>query len=338
MEKVLTVTEQGRTRYVPGWQDAPEPATALARPVDVQRLTTDAMSANNAMVMAVLRQMQPQMERPPTVDAGAPGLSSSAELAARNQRFRWTVVAVVVLAAITAAGIVAVAYLAGHVSGPAAVAGWLTLSGVAGYLSVTYVHHKEAHLTPEALELERIRGDFDVASTDAESRAELARAYADAVRDDSAARRASAEAQRQANMAAVGPIGLKPELQRRAVQWQDDTPAEDAAPMTTYETAVQLAPTPTPAPAPAPDPVLQRLLAWVRETYDDCDRRDSTLITSTLPWAARSDWQAGDKERCRAVMATFDPPLIETRAGNRAHLNRQWRRRVAELHIAREWQ
>ena len=316
MEPVLTVTQQGQRRFVPG---EPVQSTAIvARPVDVQQLATDAMSANNAMVLQVLRSMGTTIDAERT--PAQPGLSSPAELAARNTRFKWVIVAVVVLAAITAAGIVSVAYLAGHVSGAGAIAGWLVLSGVAGYLSVTYVHHREANLSPEALEGERIRGDYDVSATDAESRQILAQAYADAVRDDAAARRATAESARQANIAYT---------QAPAQRQMDYTP----------RTAPDCSTAPAETPTAPPDPALAAMLAFIRETFDDCARRDSSLITQRLPWSARGDWAAGDKARALAVLATFpeSAPLIEVREGNRAHLNRQWHRRVAELHISREW-
>lgn len=334
MEPMLKVTQQGQSRWIPG---EPVQQTAIvARPIDVHALATQTIAANNDMVTAILRSMTPYE----TVDhnpPSAPGLSSPSELAARNERFRWVVVSVVLLAAITAAGIVFVAYLAGHVDGPGALAGWLVLSGVAGYLSVTYVHHREANLSPEALEGERIRSDYDVSATDAESRQLLARAYADAVRDDAAARRASAESARQANIAYTQPAQRQMDYtpreapeRRFAVQWQDDAPAP-------AETPLQPAIAPGVHSEIAPDPALVAMLKTIGEIYADCERRDSSLITMRLPWSARGDWPAGDKARAITVLATFDPALIETRDGNRAHLNRQWRRKVAQLHIAREW-
>lgn len=335
MEPTLQVTERGQSRWIPG---EPVQQTAIvARPIDVQALATQTMAANNDIVTAILRSMAPYETVDQNPQRSAAGLSSPAELAARNERFRWVVVAVVLLAAITAAGIVSVAYLAGHVDGAGAIAGWLVLSGVAGYLSVTYVHHREANLSPEALEGERIRSDYDVAAQDAESRQLLARAYADAVRDDAAARRASAESARQANIAYTqAPTRREMDYtpreapeRRFAVQWQDVAPAPT-------ETSVQPAIAPT-AQTVTADPALVAMLATVDEIYADCERRDSSLITMRLPWSARGDWAAGDKARAIAVLATFDPALIETRDGNRAHLNRQWRKRVAQLHISREW-
>ena len=329
MEPILKVGERGTERWVVG-EPTPTPTTAIvARPIDVQSLAIDAMAANNGMVTAILRSMQPmQIDAQPTPPAG---LSSRDELHARNQRFRWVVVAVVVLAAITAAGIVTVAFLAGHLSGPAALAGWLVLSGVTGYLSVTYVHSREARLTPENVALTDANARAYAAETDAESRRILAEAYAQSIVDDAAARRASAENARQANMLAAQPL---PMPQRREMDYTprvlEDTIAPDETP--------QHAPsTPTAQSEMTPDPALVAMLKVIGELYDDAQRRDATLITMRLPWSARGEWAAGDKARAAAVLATFQPPLLEVRDGNRLHLNRQWRRRIAELHIAREW-
>lgn len=343
MEPTLRVSERGQTRWVAG---EPTQQTAIvARPIDVQRLATDAMTSNAAMVHDILRQMTP------TVDAerraAQPGLSSPAELAARNTRFKWVIVAVVLLAAITAAGIVSVAYLAGHVDGAGALAAWLVLSGVAGYASVAYVHHREANLSPEALEGERIRGDYDVSAADAESRQILAQAYADAVRDDAAARRASAESARQANIAYAAPTQRQMDYTPRTAPETPIVRAVAPAMDDTLEgmptTPSQGAQTPT-APIVAPDRDLVAMLEAIDRLYADCEQRDSDVILSALPWGNRGDWSIDAKAKADKVLAYFtrnyDTPLIYRKGDNGARwrLNRQaWRRNVARAIIAREW-
>jgi hypothetical protein len=336
-------------QVAPGWQRrqvdgkavynqvaTAEPGYAIAKPIDVQSLATQTIAANNDMVTAILRQMTPS-----TIDAertaAQPGLSSPAELAARNTRFKWVIVAVVLLAAITAAGIVSVAYLAGHVDGAGALAAWLVLSGVAGYLSVTYVHHREANLSPEALEGERIRGDYDVSATDAESRQILAQAYADAVRDDAAARRASAESQRAANLAYT---------QSPTQRQMDYTPVVRASVAPVADDTLEGMPT-TPSqatPIVAPDRDLVAMLEAIDRLYADCEQRDSDVILSALPWGNRGDWSIDAKAKADKVLDYFtrnyDTPLVYRKGDNGARwrLNRQaWRRNVARAIIAREW-
>lgn len=316
MEPTLRVSERGQTRWVTG---ETQQRAIVARPVDVQRLATDAMSANNDMVTAILRSMTPAIDADPG-NRAQPGLSSPSELAARNERFRWTTAATVALSAVTAGGICWVAYLAGAVNEPGALAGWLTLSGLAGYASVQWTHHRESQLTAEAIELERVAGDYDVAATDAESRQLLARAYADAVRDDAAARRASAEAQRAANLQTLAPAQRQMDYTPREAperrQWQDDA----AAPITTPSQAAE---TPT-----APDPVLAGVLEFLDRQHAAYVQTGRTLITERLPWSARGAMPQGDKERVdQALSHIVNPPII-VGAGNRLHWNRHqpWQR------------
>ena len=340
MEPTLRVSERGQTRWIAG---EPAQQTAIvAKPVDVQSLATDAMNANNHMVLQVLRSMGTtiDVERTPA----QPGLSSPAELAARNTRFKWVIVAVVLLAAITAAGIVSVAYLAGHVDGAGALAAWLVLSGVAGYASVTYVHHREANLSPEALEGERIRGDYDVSATDAESRQILAQAYADAVRDDAAARRASAEAQRSANLQlcaapARQPMDYTPrqsaqdahtETQEASQEYQAETPSP--SPVRALES-----PTAPVAPTVAPDPLLVKVLAELDRLHGDYLATGRTLIQERLPWSARGTWPQADKERTRRNLAALNVPPIVAGDGNRAHWCTALPWRIIRARIIESW-
>ena len=363
---MTATTTSHRSGVAPGWarQDTdagawyaptapPQPQqTALARPVDVQALAAAGIDANSRMVADLLRSFAPTIDAEPQYSQAPAGLSSRDELDARNQRFRWTISATVALATVTAAGIVTLAYLAGHVSGPAAAAAWLTLSGLAGYASVNYVHTKEANLTPEAI----ARIDADAGAYASERRADaqtiLAEAFADAIRDDAAARRQAQENARAANALLVA----EPPAPRREM---DYTPATRPAPMLTYATTAPrpqeapavppVAQTPTPAasttPRPAsavqePDPGLAAMLAAIDELYRSAEDRQSDTITLPLPWAARArGWAERDKQRAAAALAYFDPPLISRSAdnGGRYTLNRQWRRPVARGIIARQW-
>lgn len=340
-------------QVAPGWQRvtddagraqyrqavAAEPGYSLARPLDVQRIAENALAANGAMVSDLLRHFAPV-----TVDADSqrvqPGLSTPAELTARNQRFRWVIVAVVLLAAITAAGIVSVAYLAGHVSGAGALAAWLTLSGMAGYLSVTYVHHREAALSPEAIELERIAGDYDIAAQDAESRQLIARAFADSIRDDAAARRASAEAQRSANLQLCAPTRQPMDYTPRQNAHNAHTEAQEASQVCQAETPA-LAPvraleTPT-APEVAPDPLLVKVLEELDRLHADYLATGRTLITERLPWSARGTWPQADKERTRRNLAALNVPPIVAGDGNRAHWCRALPWRIVRARIIESW-
>jgi len=293
------------------------------------------MSANNDMVTAILRSMTPAIDAEPG-NRAQPGLSSPSELAARNERFRWTTAATVALSAVTAGGICWVAYLAGAVNEPGALAGWLTLSGLAGYASVQWTHHRESQLTAEAIELERVAGDYDVAATDAESRQLLARAYAQSIVDDAAARRASAEAQRSANLQLCAPTR----------QPMDYTPRQNAHnALTEAQEASQVCQAETPALAPvgaletptAPDPLLVKVLAELDRLHADYLATGRTLITERLPWSARGTWPQADKERTRRNLAALNVPPIVAGDGNRAHWCKALPWRIVRARIIESW-
>jgi hypothetical protein len=343
--KMLKVTDHGDVRYVPDFDDGDDTqTTALAKPVDVQRITQDAIGANVEMVNQVLRQYAT-----PTAPTGYRnpqpiGVSSRDELDARNTRFKWTIVAVVVLSAVTALGIVLVAQRAMELDTVATVAGWLVLSGLGGYASATWVHSRESALTPEALEGERIAGDYDIAAVDAESRQIIARAFARSIENDSETKRANAEAQRLANLSLLNQPKPTQAPQRARATFYDESDLDDyeqpvcapvAPTMATWELAQDEGFQPI-KPA-QPSEALRNLLQAVREIYADCERRNSDTITSRLPWSARGEWAARDKERARAVLESFDPALIEAGDGGRYRLNRQWSQADAELKIIKSW-
>jgi hypothetical protein len=341
-DNLLKIGGYGGERYIPKG-DYADTGTALAKPVDVQRIAQDGLNSNVEIVNQVLRQFAttaPADNRHPQQS----GIASPAELASRNERFKWTIVAVVVLSAITALGIVLVAQRVVEIDAFETIAGWLVLSGLGGYASATWVHSRESALTPESIEMERVRGDYDIASVDAESRQIIARAFAESIVNDSEVKRAYAEAQRAANRAYLEsskPVQAPQRAQPTSYDdsYQDDYEQPQQAPfaptMATYELAQELEFQPI-APA-QPDRALVAMLQAIGELYADCERRDSDTITTRLPWSARGDWSARDKERAQAVLDTFDPALIIAGEGNRYRLNRQYRKRVAELIIVREW-
>lgn len=349
--KMLKVTDHGDVRYVPDYDsDDDTQTTALAKPVDVQRITQDAIGANVEMVNQVLRQYAT-----PTAPTGyrnpqPVGVSSPAELASRNERFKWTIVAVVVLSAITAAGIVLVAQRQMGLDTVATIAGWLVLSGLGGYASATWVHQRESQLTPEALEGERIAGDYDIAATDAESRQIIARAFAKSIENDSEVKRANAEAQRLANLSLLERSKPQERPQRAGRVVYDEIDLDDyeqpvCAPespsVATYDAELPVAPL---QPAVTPDRDLVAMLEAIDRLYSECEQRDSDVIVSTLPWGNRGDWSIDAKTKADKVLDYFtrnyDTPLVYrgNENGARWRLNRQaWKRNIARAIIAREW-
>ena len=346
---LLKIGGYGGDRYMPK-DDYTDTSTALTKPVDLEGITRDAMASNTAMVTALLKQYAttaPTGDRNPQVT----GISSRDELSARNERFRWTTVEVVVLVAITAAGIVLVAQRQMELDAVATIAGWLVLSGLGGVASATWVSHQESRLTPESIERERVAGDYDIAATDAESRQMIARAFATSIENDSETKRAYAEAQRAANQSLLerskpitAPQRAQPTRYDDSYDYADETPqcAPESPSLATWndgETAGLMV-----APTIAPDKDLVAMLSHVEQLYNDCDQRDSDIITLKLQWRNRGDWDADASEKAERVLAYFadnyNAPLVfrGNENGARWRLNRQaWKRNVARAIIAREW-
>ena len=340
--KTLKVTDHGQVRYVQDYDDDTQ-TTALA-PIDTQKIAREwgdeYVSTMNGMLRQYATPTAPAGNRHPQVT----GISSPDELSARNERFRWTTVEVVILVAITAAGIVLIVQRAMELDTVATIAGWLVLSGFGGVASATWVSHQESQLTPEAIEMERVRGDYDIATLYAESNGKVVGAIAESIILDAQTKHLNAEAQRAATMA-----HLESSKARTAPQRAQPT-RYDESDLYAPETAVQAPFAPSVAAwdgdeteefqpiAPAqPDRALVAMLAEIDRIYADCNARGSDTITTRLPWSARGEWTPRDKERAQAALSTIDPALIIAGEGGRYRLNRQWRKHDAELKIIKAW-
>ena len=349
-DNLLEIRERGETRYI-SRGDYGDTSTAIVRGIDPEAITREGMAANSAMVANLLKQFAPTIDAPDNRHPQVTGLSSPAELASRNERFKWTTVAVIVLSSITAAGIVLVAQRVVEIDAFEAVAGWLVLSGLGGYASATWVSHQESRLTPESIERERVAGDYDIAATDAESRQMIARAFSESIVNESRTKVANAEAQRAANVSLLERSKPITAPQRAPVSYgaysddyADETPQQ--APERRYVVEWESAQESEliVAPTIAPDKDLVAMLSHVDQIYAHCEEHNSDIITLKLQWGDRGDFSPDAKEKAKRVLAYFadnyDAPLIYrgNENGGRYRLNRQaWKRQVARLIIAREW-
>jgi len=342
--KMLKVTDHGETRYVPDYDDDTDHSTAIVKSINPEAITRDAMAQNSAMVANLLKQFAPTIDAPGNRQPHVSGIASPAELAARNQRFRWTVIALIVLSSIAVGGIVLVAVVTGNITPALGVSAWIALTGISAMLATWHVHRTELQHSPEAIELERTRGEFDIATQDGETKRILIEAYAESIKLDAQTKQANAEAQRLANLSLLNQPKPPQAPQRAQAMVYDEIDLDD------YETPYSAPESPSvatwelaqdegfqPIKPAQPSQTLRNLLQAVREIYADCERRNSDTITSRLPWSARGEWSTRDKERAQAVLESFDPALIVQGEGNRYRLNRQWSQADAELRIIKLW-
>lgn len=340
MNDWLHVTEQGRTRTIPG-DTTPAPGTAIAR-IDPDAIVRSAIDANTQAIGAYMRTITPMANAKARSDAPArphTPYSSEGELTARNRRFYVALVAYVALAAVVCWGLVQLGTLAGWVAPGWWLPSWLALTGMLALGLVRWTHAAELAHTPEGLA--RITADADAyaAERDADGRHGIMAAVADAITyraqsdaNDSAARLA-ATAQYYDVPAAPAPV-------RRLTAVDDDG-------MLTYASTLPLAAPQTPQPAPersivctpmAPDAGCAAMLAVVNELFADCARRGDDLVIMRLPWSQRGDWPQASKRKALDVLGQMDPPLLLAGDGGRWRLNRAaWCPAIARSAIMRRW-
>lgn len=347
--KTLKVTDHGQVRYVQDYDDDTQ-TTALA-PIDTQKIAREwgdeYVTTMNGMLRQYATPTAPAGNRHPQVT----GISSPDELSARNQRFRWTVIALIVLSSITTAGIVLIAVVTGSLTPALGVSFWVALTGISAGASTYHVHKSEQAHSPEAIELERVRGDYDVAIQHGEIQKILVKALAKSVRNESEVKRLNAESQRAQNMSLLerpkptqAPTRAPVSYGGYSDDYADETPQQ--APERRYVVEWESAQESEliVAPTIAPDRDLVAMLAEIDQLYADCDSRDSDVIVLGLAWGNHGDWSIDAKEKAARVLDYFtrnyDTPLFyrKNENGARWRLNRQaWKRNVARAIIAREW-
>jgi hypothetical protein len=351
--KMLKVTDHGETRYVPDYDsddDTGNQSTAIVRSINPEAITRDAMAQNSAMVANLLKQFAPTIDAPGYRNPPVAGIASPAELAARNQRFRWTVIALIVLSSIAVGGIVLVAVVTGNITPALGVSAWIALTGISAMLATWHVHRTELQHSPEAIELERTRGEFDIATQDGETKRILIEAYAESIKLDAQTKQAYAEAQRLANLSLLNQPKPQERPQRARATVYDEIDLDDytqpvCAPespvMATYDAELPVQPL---QPAVTPDRDLVAMLEAIDRLYSECEQRDSDVIVSALPWGNRGDWSIDAKTKADKALDYFtrnyDTPLVYrgNENGARWRLNRQvWKRNIARAIIAREW-
>ncbi len=325
-------------------------AMYLPTPVRPDAVMREAIGGYTDMVGGYLKTLTPRVEVLPPVDQPQRGVSNEYEIRARNERFRFVVGAIVLLAAITAGGLVLLFKTSARLDGLTTLASWLAITGIISGIAVWAMHRQDSRLTPEGLESERMGYLAVVEQTDAESRAKLADAYAHASRADADARAHAVRAQADALLAETKRIADRPvatpaprrAVQFQPVQWVDE---DDGTPVVTpvappVGTPVQGPVTPLSDPLsgtclPPVGPEVQggidatrtTVLEFVASLYDADGsgnyvnvHADGTLKVRT-PWSARGDLSGQEKERVRAALDRLHPALFETGAGNQQRLN-----------------
>ncbi len=330
----------------------PGPHLSAAPPPRLQDIDTgliirDTLRANGELVGGLLRTISPTLEGPLDDGQVVGTYSTPAESAERTKRYRFSITAIVLICATIAAGIVLLAYNAHMVDSVAGVAGWLTLTGL---LSASLVYRLQAQDFKHSAEgIAHAREGYRavVDQTDADSRAELAKAYAYAIRRQADAQAHTVEAQAKALDAEVQRLMLAtPAPQSRRLR----APAHDDGAVQEWHLDAEGNPQPGLSPVPPPvatpvcppvppgvDPVVATVLAWVASLYDDpaTVHAESRRVLAEVPWSARSKaLPEADKQRVKIAVLGLDPPLFEIAPGNGLVL--KWRFKWSALQRVKE--
>ncbi len=289
---------------------APAPPAPLAT-VSPDAVTRQALNANGDALNAYLRTVAPAIGDVWSDGEPEPhGLSSPAEQEGRTVRYRWTIVAIVLVAAIVATGIAVASYRAMDDKIVAVAAFFLIWGGVALLFVDRAQHHDLTH-SAEGVALVAERARAYSTETDADSRQALANAYADAIRTGASS---------QADVARLTAQQAQQRLDQDLLRLQQQTKRPVRTPdRDLIETCA--APDPTPATTCtetcAPPTVAAIVLAWWLAGVDGGDIQPGRALRTRAPWSLRAtDLPAATKTEIWRRLERMEPPLFVVGAGN----------------------
>lgn len=326
------------------------PSTAIA----VQPIKPAALLDSHNALIGVYREQYKQGARvgeimpPDTNHNGAHGYSSAAELQARNSRFYFTIGALVMVEAIAAWGMVSTANIAAWIGDVWTIPLWLSLTGIAAFVTIQHVHAGEQRLSPENIELVRAENQFAIEHMDAQTRQLAIRL---AARNDlervklerdqqqlqlEAGRRAALETHAriaeqearhttpQSTMNRLNTYVPAQQGTQQGTQRPQDSPgtrADDAAIWYSQDAVADVpsAILPVEQDAPIVDPVRVAMLNFVADLFLDRDsagmyrRMDSEgrLAKGVIaPWSKRGGFNAVQREQAREILRQITPALF----------------------------
>ena len=288
----------------------------------------DVMAAIGSVV-DIYTQQQREALRGVAADVGNRGYCSDAgAVAERRKTSRLYLLAYAGVSGLTMAGLVLLAYLGGIVSTPAALATWLAGTGITTLLIIWSRHGTEFRHTPEGLAIHLADWHGSITQYQAETQRQIAMLDFAAERERIAA--ADAERRQAVELARLRSAEIdnrRRMTEQQRTQWEAwEAPA---AIVPTVPDALPMDALPT-----VGDAFAESFVAWVVGLYADGNISDSGLITSRVPWAARSAWTEADKQRAKRLALSGRPALVEAVDGNRYRLRTEM---FPAASVAAEW-
>lgn len=288
------------TQYRTNFVDA-EPGVAMPRADIIRR--GDVVDQVGRLIDVYQEQQRAALA---TVQADATRggyLSTADQVAERRKTSRLYLLTYAGVSALTMAGLVILAALAGALNTPASIAVWLTGTGIVTLVLAWVRHGNEFEHSPEGIARHVVNAHWDLSSYEAETRRlSLQWEYRAELRRQQAAAQAAADARAQA-ADRVREIEARRAMQSERMMQQAETDnnymaiAEpDAVAVTSWH---------------------DDLLTWVGELFATDGMTATGVIKGRVPWSQRSEWSPADKEAARRVCCSLRPALIVQAEGGR---------------------
>lgn len=232
-------------------------------------------------------------------------LSDAHQVAERRRTSRLYLLTYAGVSALTMAGLVILAALAGALNTPASIAVWLTGTGIVTLVLAWVRHGDEFKHSPEGIARHVVDAHWDLSAYESETRRlSLQWEYRAEARRQQAAAQAAADAREQARLRME-----EIDARRRMNEARFQPPVE-----------VQTEYICNAVDEPTPSTWQRDLLAWVGELYADDGMTATGVIKGRVPWAQRSEWAPADKAAAQRVCCSLRPALIVQADGGRWRL------------------
>ena len=235
-------------------------------------------------------------------------LSDANQVAERRKTSRLYLLTYAGVSALTMAGLVILAALAGALNTPASIAVWLTGTGIVTLVLAWVRHGNEFEHSPEGIARHVVNAHWDLSSYEAETRRlSLQWEYAAEQRRQQAAAQAATDARQQA-------ADRVREIEARRQMQAERFATQQAETWNVYQPIVMADAEPD---AGAVTSWHDDLVAWVGELFATDGMTAAGVIKGRVPWPQRSEWAPADKEAARRVCCSLRPALIVQADGGR---------------------
>ena len=233
-------------------------------------------------------------------------LSDAHQVAERRRTSRLYLLTYAGVSALTMAGLVILAALAGALNTPASIAVWLTGTGIVTLVLAWVRHGDEFKHSPEGIARHVVDAHWDLSAYESETRRlSLRWEYAAENRRQQAAAQASADAREQARLR-MEEIDARRRMNEARFQ----------PPMMPDISQIS-----QPVDEPTPSTWQGDLLQWIASLYADDGMTTDGVVRVRAPWSARSSWHDADAAQAKELCTVGRPRFLLPAPGQQWRVN-----------------